>query len=124
MDVKISFKDFDHEPHLDEKVHERSEKLSKLFGDNPTHASWNFSIEEGNHHCEAKFVGPKFEYHASGHSDNFYKTLDLVAQKIEKQAQKKHDKWKDHKHSTSTKKVVEDAYNKEEKIWNSNSDDF
>lgn len=93
MKVTISFKHLEHTPSLDERIHEKSEKLSKYF-EGKSHIKWNCSVKEGSHYAEIDLSGPNFNYHATASSDNLYKSFDLVVAKIEKQLQKKKDKVK------------------------------
>lgn len=93
MKVTISFKHLDHTPSLDERIHEKSERLSKYF-DGKSHIKWNCSVKEGTHYAEIDLSGPNYSYHATASSDNLYKSFDLVVAKIERQVQKKKEKTK------------------------------
>lgn len=91
MKVTISFRHLDHTPSLDERIQEKSEKLGKYLG-GKSHIKWGCHVKDGNHYAEVELIGPKFKYHATGKSDNLYKTIDLVVSKLEKQIQKKKEK--------------------------------
>lgn len=97
MKVTISFKQLEHTPSLDERIHSKSEKFKKYFEGN-FEVQWTCYTQSKDHVAEIKLVGPSFTYHASGKSDNLYKALDVVANKLEKQLQKKKGKWKEHIH--------------------------
>lgn len=106
MQVQISFKHLDHTEALDQKIKEKSKKLKKFFEGN-IDIHWTCGIREDGKQCaEIKLIGPQFSYHASAHSENLYKSLDMVIRKIERQVSKKKSKWKAHisqKHATSFK---------------------
>lgn len=81
----------------------------------------DFSIkEDGKQLAEVKVLGPSFEYHAAADSDKLYKSLDLVIQKVERQVNKKKDKWKNHisrKHKTSVKDQLVAQSEWDENYW-------
>jgi putative sigma-54 modulation protein len=93
MDVKISFKHLEHTEALDEKIQKKSKKIAKIL-DGKIDIHWTCGVSQGKHVADVKIIGPSFEYHAHGSSDNLYKTLDLVMSKVMKQIRKKKDKWK------------------------------
>ncbi|MBF0359850.1 MAG: ribosome-associated translation inhibitor RaiA [Oligoflexia bacterium] len=98
MKVSISFKNLEHTPALDEKIKEKTHKLEKYLDGN-TDVHWVCSTQEGQHYADIKLSGPSFQYNASADSDNLYKTLDLAVSKMEKQLQRKKEKWKNKIHS-------------------------
>ena len=91
MKVTITFRHLDHTPSLDERIQEKSDKLSKFLG-GKSHIKWSCYVKEGNHYAEVDLQGPNYNYHATGYSDSLYKTIDQVVSKIEKQLQKKKEK--------------------------------
>lgn len=94
MKITISFRHLEHTPSLDDRIHEKTEKLAKYL-DGKTHVKWSCYVKEGNHYAEVDLIGPHFEHHAHGHTDSLYKTIDVVVAKLEKQLHKQKDKWKD-----------------------------
>lgn len=105
MRIKSSFKNLEHTESLDQKIHQKSEKLKKFFDGN-FDVHWTCYVEEGLHHADVKVLGPSFEYHAKSQADQMYKCFDLAINKVEKQISKKKDKWKQHishKHAPSVK---------------------
>ena len=106
MKIVSSFKHLEHTPSLDEKIEKKSQKLKKFFEGN-FEVHWTCSIKEDDKHvAEVKILGPSFEYHAGASSEKMYKSLDLVIQKIQKQVNKRKDKWRNHisrKHKVSVK---------------------
>ncbi len=105
MKVTISFKHLDHTPALDERIHQKSQKLAKYFNGN-TKIEWTCFVKEGNHHAEVSLKGPHFRYHASAHTDSMYKSFDQVVGKIEKQLSKKKGKWKNQIHKSQGAEIV------------------
>jgi putative sigma-54 modulation protein len=117
MKVFSSFKSLEHTPALDEKIHEKSQKLQKYFEGN-LEVHWTCYVRDDGSHCaDTKVIGPSFEYHASAFSDSLYKAFDLVMHKIERQVQKRKSKWKDHKKNQSLKNQwAEEQIKVEEKV--------
>lgn len=91
MKITISFLHLEHTPSLDERIHEKSQKLNKYLG-GKSHLKWSCSVKDGKHAAEVTLIGPHFEYRASAATDNLYKTIDVVMEKIEKQLSKRKDK--------------------------------
>ena len=120
MKIISTFKQLEHTQALDEKIESKSQKLKKFFDGN-FDVHWTCSVRDDGAHCaEIKLLGPSFEYHASAHSDQLYKTLDLAINKIEKQVYKKKDKWKNHishKHAPSVKDQQVAQAEWDEKYW-------
>jgi putative sigma-54 modulation protein len=98
MKLKISFKHLKHTPALDERIREKSQKLSKYFEGNTT-VSWVCWVHGEEHWAEIKVHGPKFDFFAKAQADNMYKTLDLCIEKMERQFEKKKDIYKNRIHN-------------------------
>lgn len=92
MKITISFLHLEHTQALDERIREKSLKLAKYFNDKGT-MKWNCYVKNGVHYAEVTYHAQSFEYHAKGHSDSLYKTIDIVLEKIEKQVIKKKEKF-------------------------------
>lgn len=105
MKVTVSFHNLEHTPSLDDRIQEKSAKLGK-FLDGKTHVKWHCYVKEHNHYAEVELVGPKFDYHAHGHSDCLYKTIDIVMSKIEKQLVKKKEKFKNKMHRSGAEPEI------------------
>lgn len=101
MKLKISFKHLDHTEALDERIREKSEKLEKFFKGN-IQVQWVCWVHENQHWADIKVHGPKFDFFAKASSDNMYKSLDLVVDKIERQVEKQKDHWKNKLHTDSS----------------------
>ncbi len=100
MKLKISFKHLKHTPALDERIKEKSEKLSKYFEGN-TSISWVCWVHGDEHWAEIKVHGPKFDFFAKACADNMYKTLDICVDKIDRQFEKQKDIFKNRLHKGS-----------------------
>lgn len=110
MKITISFKHLEHTPALDAKIREKSEHLAKYLDGNTT-IKWTCSVKEGasgEHVAELHVHGPKCDFHATAHSDNLYKCLDLAVEKVEKQMSKKKEKWKNHLHHKDNQLEIRD----------------
>ena len=91
MKLKVSFKHLEHTPALDQKIQEKSERFSKYF-DGQVSVNWVCWTDNHGHWAEIKLCGPSFEFFAKASSDNLYKCLDLVCDKLERQVEKKKSK--------------------------------
>lgn len=98
MKLRISFKHLDHTPALDERIREKNEKFEKYFQGNTT-AHWFCWVHNDEHWAEIKVNGPKFSFFAKACSDNMYKSLDLVVDKMERQIEKQKDLKRNKMHS-------------------------
>lgn len=98
MKLKISFKHLDHTPALDQRIKEKSERFEKYFQGN-TSIQWFCWVEGNKHWAEIKVHGPKFDFVAKACSDNLYKCLDLVCEKMERQVEKQKDQKRNKMHS-------------------------
>lgn len=92
MKITTSFLHLEHTPALDEKIKDKTMKLAKYFQDKGT-VKWSCYVKNGEHFAEINYHAPQCEYHASASSDNMYSSIDLCVDKIEKQVQKKKDKF-------------------------------
>lgn len=84
MNVQITFRHMDHTPALDSLIREKSQKFEKWLGANST-VNWVCWVDGPDQCSEVKvLVGPK-EYFAKAATNDLYKTVDLVIQKIHNQ---------------------------------------
>lgn len=120
MKVTITFLHLEHTQALDDRIHEKSAKLKK-FIDGEINLKWSCYVKEGNHYAEVDLSGPTFHYHATGHTDSLYKTIDIVVDKLEKQLQKKKGKWKNSKHRQAVREM---EINDPEMAWADYDEDF
>ena len=119
MKIKISFKNLEHTPSLDQRIQEKSEKFKKYFQGN-TVVHWFCWVHNEEHWAEIKVNGPKFSFVAKGCSDNMYKSLDLALDKMERQVerQKELKRNKMHSHHFITPKYlqIQDSLRDEEEF--------
>ena len=120
MKLKVSFKNIDHTPALDQKIQEKSERFAKYF-DGKVSLSWVCWTDEQSHWAEIKMFGPGFEYFAKAPADNLYKCLDLVCEKLERQVEKKKDKTRNkiHHHNFESPKYqqIKEQEKYEEEVY-------
>ena len=107
MKVTITFLHLEHTEALDQKIREKSEKIGKFFHGS-THLRWTCSVRNGEHYAELKFHSPKSSYQATAKSENLYKSLDLVMEKLEKQITKHKSKMKNKIHRKASRVVIMD----------------
>jgi len=100
---------------IDNKIEAHSQYLSKLFENSPLSFTWSFTIKGKKYFVEAKCIGPTFEFHAQSNGRDFYQVLDIVYERLEKQMEKKHSKWKDKKVNLSADKVVDISLKRRER---------
>lgn len=104
MNVTITFKHLEHTPALDERIREKSARFEKFFA-GAFDVKWVcWTDEKGLHQAEVHLFGPHLECHAHGHAENLYKTLDIVADKVEKQLAKDKQKRRNRVHNVEATK--------------------
>jgi putative sigma-54 modulation protein len=118
MKVTISFLNLEHTPSLDERITEKCEKFGKYLGGN-FHATWHCYVKDNHQYADVALVGPKVEYHATAHSENLYKTIDMAIDKLERQVVKTKEKTKNRMHRSIEEPVILDY----EQAWASKKDD-
>jgi putative sigma-54 modulation protein len=91
MNVTITFLHLDHTEALDQRIKEKTLKLEKLF-ESDTTIKWTCYVKEGQHYAELAVAGTSLHHHAIAHTDNLYKTIDLVVDKLFKQVNKHKEK--------------------------------
>ncbi|HLT23387.1 MAG TPA: ribosome-associated translation inhibitor RaiA [Bacteriovoracaceae bacterium] len=84
MDVKISFRGMEHTQALDELINSKSQKFSKWFSAG-AEVKWVCWVEGKDHISEVKILDHNKEFFAKAESEDLYKTIDLVIQKIQNQ---------------------------------------
>ena len=112
MRVTISFRNIRHTKSIDQKIHEKSEKLAK-FLEGKSLVKWACNFEDGHFYAEVSLIGPKFEYHAHSSADTLLTTLDQATHKIQKQIQKRKDKLRNRIHNKHKDIVIMDV----EQAW-------
>lgn len=119
MKLTIEFLHLEHTDALDQRIREKSERFKKYF-EGESHLKWHCFVKNGEHHAELHINCANNNYHAHGHSDNLYKTLDIVTDRLEKQINKKKQKMKNKLHRKGEGLVVLDP----EVAWLDRDDDF
>jgi len=119
MKITVSFQHLEHTPSLDQRIHEKTQKLKKYM-EGKTHAKWNCYVEDHQQFAEIELIGPGFTFHASAHSDSLYKSIDLVMGKLEKQLEKKHAKRKNKMHRKGERPVILDY----ESAWDEYEEEY
>jgi putative sigma-54 modulation protein len=84
VNVNIIFRHMEHTPALDQIIHEKSAKLTKWLGSS-LDIKWICWIEGTDHCAEVKIKNAHEEFFAKASTDDLYKTIDLVIQKIHNQ---------------------------------------
>ncbi len=84
MKLNITFRHMEHTPALDQVIRDKSEKFSKWFGQS-LDVHWTCWTEGVDHCSEVSIAAGAQKYFAKAHSDDLYKTFDLVIHKIQNQ---------------------------------------
>lgn len=84
MNVNITFRHMEHTPALDQMIREKSEKFTKWFGP-AANVHWTCWMEGIDHCSEVTINSGAEKYFAKAHSDDLYKTFDLIVHKIQNQ---------------------------------------
>lgn len=84
MNVNITFRHMEHTPALDQMIREKSEKFTKWFGPG-ANVHWTCWMEGIDHCSEVTINSGAEKYFAKAHSDDLYKTFDLIVHKIQNQ---------------------------------------
>ncbi len=93
MKVTISLKHLDHTPALDDRIREKSEQFSKYFQGTAA-VNWVCWLHEAEHWAEVKIHAGHQDFFAKASTENSYKTLDKVVDRVERQLEKHKDQMK------------------------------
>lgn len=105
MKVAIAFKGIKHSEAVEEKIHEKCHHLEKMIGEE-LFSKWTCYEKEGIFYTELHVNGPKINYHSKAYGENLYKTFDSVVEKMERQLEKKKDKFKNKIHYNPNREIV------------------
>lgn len=84
MNVNITFRHMEHTPALDQMIRDKSEKFVKWFGPSAD-IRWTCGKDGSDLYSEVSVHAGHQEYFAKAHSDDLYKTFDMIVQKIQNQ---------------------------------------
>jgi putative sigma-54 modulation protein len=87
MNLNITFRHMEHTPALDLMIREKSEKFTRWFG-SQSDIQWTCWMDGIDHCSEVTISSGPEKYFAKAHSDDLYKTFDLVIHKIQNQINK------------------------------------
>ncbi len=88
MEVKISYRQLEAQPQIEERIESKASKLKKFF-QGKMHIDWTCTKDGDMHHSDATVRGDHFEVHAKSSDPNLFKSVDEVAERLEVQIQKK-----------------------------------
>ncbi|MAE59568.1 MAG: ribosomal subunit interface protein [Halobacteriovorax sp.] len=89
MKCEITFRNMEHTDALDEKIKTKSQKIAKYLGPEAT-AEWVCWTQKNDQIAELKVNYKKEHYIAKATSEDLYKTMDMVIDKVSSQISKKH----------------------------------
>lgn len=87
MKCNITFRNMEHTPALDEKIKDKTKKLNKFFHEDAS-IDWVCWVQKNEHFAEVKINDGKKHINAHASSDNLYKTVDQIIEKVENQVGK------------------------------------
>ena len=87
MNVRISYKNLESTPGIDQITHRKSEKLQKYFK-GKLNLDWNFSVEKQNQIAHCHLTGDSIEFFSEAKSGNLYHSIDEVISCLERQVKK------------------------------------
>jgi putative sigma-54 modulation protein len=97
MELHYSFKHMGPSDTLRDYAAEKSQKLAKYF-DGKSNVTWSMSVEKQNRIVHCHLVGRNLDCFGEAVSEDFYASIDLALEKIEKQLRKHKEIVKDHLH--------------------------
>lgn len=97
MEVKISYRQLEPQPQVEERITNKAQKLKKFFN-GKMHVEWTCIKEGETHQSDVVVRGDHFEVFASAQNLNLFKSIDDVTDKLEKQILKKNELLKDKIH--------------------------
>lgn len=93
MEVKISYRQLESQPQIEERISNKASKLKKFFH-GKMHVDWTCSKEGDMHQSDATVRGDHFEVHAKCSDANLFKSVDEVAERLETQIRRKNEQLK------------------------------
>lgn len=97
MEVKISYRQLEQQPQIEERIASKAQRLKKYFS-GKMHVDWTCIKEGDSHQSDVVVRGDHFEVFASSLNENLFKSIDEVTEKLEKQIQKKNEMLKEKIH--------------------------
>ncbi len=112
MHISVTFKQIESSDHVKEHVHEKFDRLDKMF-DSPAEAELVLSMEKLRNIAEIRVSSDKIRIHAKEESEkNMYAAIDSLSDKVKMQVKKHKDKQSRHlagdKQSIKTEMVEPD----------------
>jgi len=89
MNCTITFRNLDHTEALDNKIRAKSQKLTRILGPEAS-IKWVCWVEKKKQVAEAFVTNKADNFIAKAESEDLYKTMDIVLDKISNQISHKH----------------------------------
>jgi putative sigma-54 modulation protein len=102
MQVSVTFRHMNSQEALKEYVSQRVSRVKKYL-DNPLEAQVILSVEKFRHIAEVSITGDGISIHGEESKEDMFSAIDLVMDKIERQARKYSKKIREHKSNASLK---------------------
>jgi len=102
MQVSVTFRRMDSQEALKDYAFQRVNRVKKYL-DNPLEAQVILSVEKFRHIAEVTITGDGVTIHGEESTEDMFSAIDLVMDKIERQARKYSKKIREHKSNTSLK---------------------
>lgn len=106
MQVHVTFRHLDSSQAVKDYVEKKSEKFKKFLHE-PIEVHVVLEVQKLSHKAEINVTAKNVKYHGVEESPNLYASIDIVAEKIERQIRKHKEIVKEHKHTASTYEVAQ-----------------
>lgn len=105
MKLKITYRHLDSSPALHKKINRKMTHLAHIIGQT-VNAHWVCSVEKNRHKSEASIHFGPYHFYAEDETENMYKSIDHVFDKIFRQVTTKSKKQKDKRHHLPLSNVI------------------
>lgn len=102
MQISVTFRHMDSKEALKDYVFQRANRVKKYL-DNPLEAQVILTVEKFRHIAEVTITGDGITIHGEESAEDMFSAIDLVMDKIERQARKHAKKIKEYKSNPSIK---------------------
>jgi len=85
MNLEITFRHMDHTESIDEKIRDKVNKFSQKHLNSNSKVHWTCVVEHNSHISSVNVTDNGNQFHVKAESENMYKTIDQVIEKLEAQ---------------------------------------
>lgn len=85
MNIEITFRHMDHTESIDQRIREKLQKFARKHFSQNAMVNWTCLVEHGEHVASVNVKDKGHDFHVKASSDNMYKTIDQIINKLESQ---------------------------------------